>query len=197
MSLSLQCECGQVQGTVLTGHGYARATCYCADCQAYARWLDQPGLTDAHGGTDLVAMNPSAVRFTAGEESIACMSLSEKGLLRWYARCCRSPLANTPRDPNLAYVGIFADRLSPPRMVDAAFGPPGETVLNAGSAVGRVGTTPVTFLAGGLHIVGGILAAKLHGQAPTLFFDEHGHPLRDPQVLTPARRARLQPTPDS
>jgi len=42
MALSLRCECGQVQGTVEAGHAYTRATCYCKDCQAYARWLDKP-----------------------------------------------------------------------------------------------------------------------------------------------------------
>ncbi|KAF1708050.1 hypothetical protein CSC73_10515 [Pseudoxanthomonas sacheonensis] len=79
MALSLRCECGRVQGRVETDQVYVRATCYCKDCQAYARWLDRPGVADAQGGTDMVAMNPAAVHITAGSEQIACMSLSGKG----------------------------------------------------------------------------------------------------------------------
>ena len=71
MTLELRCRCGQVQGTVDARRAYARATCYCRDCQAYARHLGQPGVMDAQGGTDIIAMNPDAVTFTAGEEHIA------------------------------------------------------------------------------------------------------------------------------
>lgn len=86
MALSLRCECGRVQGRVETEQVYVRAKCYCRDCQAYARWLDRPGVVDAQGGTDIVATNPAAVHIIAGDEQIACMSLGEKGLLRWYDR---------------------------------------------------------------------------------------------------------------
>jgi hypothetical protein len=192
MALSLRCECGRVQGRVETDQGYVRATCYCHDCQAYARWLDRPGVTDAQGGTDIVAMNPAAVHFTAGDEQIACMSLSGKGILRWYAACCRTPLGNTPRDGKVAYLGVVTTGLSPAREVDAAFGPRGKTVINAGSAHGKVKTTPVGFVVGGLGIVRGILGAKMRKQEPTLFFDGEGQPIREVEVLSAAERVALQ-----
>jgi hypothetical protein len=34
------------------------------------------------------------------------MSLGPKGLLRWYADSCRTPIGNTPRNPKLSYVGL-------------------------------------------------------------------------------------------
>lgn len=191
MALSLRCECGHVQGTVDAGHAYTRATCYCRDCQAYARWLDKPGLMDARGGTDIVAMNPAAVRITSGDDRVACVSLGDKGLLRWYASCCRTPLGNTPRDGKTAYVGMLAAALSPPAAVDQAFGPAGHTVINVKSAQGEVKPRPVAFVVDGLRILRGILGARFRGQAPSLFFDDQGQPIRTPEVLNADQRAAL------
>lgn len=191
MALSLRCECGRVQGRVETDQLYIRATCYCHDCQAYARWLDRPGVADAQGGTDIVAMNPAAVHLTSGEEQIACMSLSPKGLLRWYTVCCRTPLGNTPRDGKVSYVGIVTTGLSPAREVDEAFGPRGRVVINSGSAVGTVKSTPVGFVLGGLRIARKILGARLRKQKPTLFFDGEGQPIREIEVLSVAERVAL------
>jgi hypothetical protein len=191
MALSLRCECGRVQGRVETDQVYVRATCYCKDCQAYARWLDRPGVADAQGGTDMVAMNPAGVHITAGSEQIACMSLSGKGILRWYAACCRTPLGNTPRDGRVAYVGVVAMGLWPAREMDAAFGPRGKTVINSGSARGKVKATPVGFVVGGLRILRGMLGARLRGQGPMLFFDGEGLPIRGIEALSAAERAVL------
>jgi hypothetical protein len=167
---------------VETDQVYVRATCYCKDCQAYARWLDRPGVADAQGGTDMVAMNPAGVHITAGSEQIACMSLSGKGILRWYAACCRTPLGNTPRDGRVAYVGVVAMGLWPAREMDAAFGAKGKTVINSGSARGKVKATPVGFVTGGLRILRGMLGARLRGQGPMLFFDGEGQPIREPMI---------------
>ena len=190
-ALSLRCECGQVQGRVDAGPAYTRATCYCRDCRAYARWLDRPGMLDAQGGTDIVAINPRAVRFTSGIEHVACMSLSPKGLLRWYASCCRAPLGNTPRNGRIAYVGLPAVGLAPPAAVDKAFGPAGRTLINTGSALGEVKSTPTAFLVDGLRIAAGILGARLRRQPPSLFFDADAGPIREPQVLDRGERAAL------
>ena len=189
MTLELRCRCGKVRGTVDVRRAYARATCYCGDCQAYARHLGTSGVMDAHGGTDIVAMNPDAVAFTAGEEHISGLCLREGGLLRWYAGCCRTPLGNTPRDGRVAYVGIVSTCLPDKIAVDAACGPPGRIVLNAGSALDDVRSTPLAMAAGGLRIATGILMAKLRGQVPSLFFDAGGQPHRTAHPLGPQERA--------
>jgi len=69
---------------------------------------------DAAGGTEVAAALPAAVRFEAGQEHLACMSLSPKGLYRWYASCCRTPIGNTPRDPRTSYVGLVRACLDAP-----------------------------------------------------------------------------------
>jgi len=191
MALALRCRCGQVKGIVSTDRAYVRATCYCKDCQAYARHLGQPGLLDAHGGTDIVAMNPLAVRFTEGEEHIAGLCLRKGGLFRWYAACCRTPLGNTPHDGHVAYVGMVVASLVPALDVDAAFGPAGRVVLNTGSAIGDVPGTPVAFVLGGARIATGILSAKLRRQPPCLFFAPAGQTLRTAYPLSTGERDAL------
>jgi hypothetical protein len=188
----MRCRCGKVQGDVEPGRAYARGTCYCRDCQAYARFLAQPGLMDEHGGSDVVPVAPSGVRITAGLDQVDCVSLSEKGLYRWYAACCRTPLANTPRAASFPYVGMssVAFEASSPAL-DAALGPRDRVVFNTGSAKGTVRSTPLAFLVAGMRIFGGVLAARLRREPPALFFDAEGRPIRQPQVLDAEQRATL------
>lgn len=191
MPLSLHCECGQVQGRVDTGQAYVRAACYCSDCQAYARFLGRPAIIDADGGTDIVAMNPSAVHITSGHQHIACMSFSGKGLLRWYADCCRTPLGNTSRDAMVSYVGMLAYNLATPSAVNEAFGSKGRPPPNGGFATELLETTPLAFLLDRLGSVREFFAARVRKQRPSLFFDADGQPIRSPEVLSAAQRAEL------
>jgi hypothetical protein len=76
--------------------------------------------------------------------------------------------------------------------MDAAFGPKGKTMINSGSARGKVKATPVGFVTGGLRILRGMLGARLRGQGPMLFFDGEGQPIRGIEVLSATERAALQ-----
>lgn len=193
MMMPLRCHCGAVRGEMDSERAYARATCYCRDCRAFARFLGVPGVLDAMGGTDIVPVAPAAVRFTAGTEHVVCMSLSPKGLLRWYAACCRTPLANTPREPKLPYVGMVSACFdAPPQEVDAAFGPRDRMVLNTQSATAPVNSTPMHLLVGSLRILMGVLGVKLRRERTWPFFDANGHPLREPDVVSRERRVALE-----
>lgn len=193
MTMQLRCRCGAVRGEMDTGRAYVRATCYCKDCRAFARFLGQPGVLDASGGTDIVATAPAAVRFTAGSEHVTCMSLSPKGLLRWYASCCRTPLGNTPRDPKVLYAGVVTACFdAAPQVVDAEFGPRGRIVLHTGSATSPVRATPLGFLTGGLRILAGLIGALLRRERTSPFFDASGRPLREPDVISREQRAALE-----
>src|SRR5690349_24000361 len=115
MKIRLRCRCGKLQGEVEAARVAARAVCYCKDCQAFARFLKtQDVVLDAAGGTEVEATLPAAVRFTHGLEHLACMSLSPKGIYRWYASCCNTPVGNTPRDPKMSYVGLVRTCLDAP-----------------------------------------------------------------------------------
>lgn len=172
MTIPLRCRCGQVQGVIGTERTYVRATCYCKDCRAFAEWLGAPGLLDQAGGVDVVAMAPSQVRITAGQGQVACMSLSERGIHRWYAACCRTPLGNMGRNPAIHYVGMSTACMEGAgSAVDAAFGPAGRCVINTESATTPVAKTPVEFLLGGLRIALGIFGGKLRGLRQSPFYD--------------------------
>lgn len=193
MKMPLRCRCGTVRGELETTRAYIRATCYCKDCRAFANFLAVPGVLDEAGGTDVIPMAPSAVHFTAGTQHVVCMSLSPKGLLRWYASCCRTPLANTPREPKLPYVGMVTTCFdATPQALDAEFGPRNRVVLNTQSATAPVKSTPIAFVTGGLRILAGVLGVRLRRERGSPFFDDSGRPLREPEVISRERRAELE-----
>jgi len=120
LSFPLRCACGRLEGHVAATHRAGRAICYCRDCQAFARFLGSPEATlDVLGGTDIITTAPRFVQFTAGTEQLQCMSLGPRGLLRWYAGCCRTPIGNTPRNPKLSYVETD-EPIVPPQVLTAA-----------------------------------------------------------------------------
>lgn len=196
---ALSCRCGKVRGRV---EGAApsdsnRMICYCDDCQAFLHYLERSDLLDEHGGSDVVQVAPATLKFEQGSEHIVGMRLSPKGLYRWYARCCRTPLGNT-LTPQIPFAGLAASTLSP---VDQAFGPP------KGGYMGKfaVGEIPAahrkTSIGTTLGIVGRVLGWRLRGKAwPHPFFDrstrEPSYPVH---VISKEERAALRafcgPTP--
>src|SRR5437764_10728853 len=93
----LSCRCGQVRGRVKNAgpRTVNRVVCYCDDCQAFAHHLGRADLLDAHGGSDIVQVAPASLAFHRGAERIVGLRLTPKGLYRWYADCCKTPLGNT------------------------------------------------------------------------------------------------------
>lgn len=178
--ITLRCRCGQVEATLDPGGHYTRATCYCRDCRAWALWLGTPGLLDGAGGTDIVATAPSRLRFTSGVDQLACGTLSGR-VLRWYSKCCRTPLGNTAADARVHYVGLCTAAMPEANAVDAAFGPEGRCVINSGSATAPVAATPLAFVIQGLRIVRGILWARVRGRRDSPYFDAEGQPIRSPE----------------
>jgi hypothetical protein len=97
LDLPLRCRCGHVRGMareVSPSTGF-RFICYCKDCEAFARFLDRADVLDAAGGTDIFQMPPGRVTLAAGTDAVRCLRLRGTGVFRWYADCCRTPIANT------------------------------------------------------------------------------------------------------
>ena len=110
-------------------------------------------------------LSPKLVHFTQGLEALACMSLSHRGLLRWYASCCNTPIGNTSRDFKTAYVGLTESCLrSGSPSLQESFGPV-RMVLNTKSARGSVKSTPVSNLVALLGVMKSLI--KLGRTAPT------------------------------
>ncbi len=122
-NLHLRCRCGHVRGLareVSPSAGF-RFVCYCTDCQAFARMFQQPDVLDAAGGTAILQMAAGRVTLTAGTDALRCLAFSGK-VLRWYAECCRTPIANTAasaRFPVVALIHSFMDCDDCPPLIPA------------------------------------------------------------------------------
>ncbi|MFC0250803.1 DUF6151 family protein [Massilia consociata] len=193
MMIALRCRCGKLRGQVESRRVAARLVCYCKDCQAYGRFLGT-GVLDAAGGTEVAAMPPSAVRFEAGLEHLACMSLGPRGTLRWYASCCRTPVGNTPRNPRVSYVGLpRACMDAPAEVLDREMGPLRARV-NTESATAKMETTPASTGWAVCRLAAMLLKARLGGgYKDNPFFAPQGTPVRTPQVLSLEERKALTP----
>jgi hypothetical protein len=191
MNIPLRCTCGILQGDVDAAMTYGRARCHCKDCQAYARFLGRPAdILDAHGGTDIVAIQPAAVRLSGDVGPLSCMTLTEKGPLRWYTSCCRTPIANTPRDRQIPYVGLVSTCLhAAPEALDTAFGT-AKIALNTASATDKVPATPAATIFGMLGIMGRMVGARVTGRHKlNPFFDAtSGEPIRAPHGIDSRQR---------
>jgi len=158
--------------------------------------LGEPSaVLDAWGGTDIVASPAVTVRFTAGGDQLACLSLSPRGLLRWYARCCRTPIANTPRDPRLPYAGLVHTVLERPDPMDRSYPPP-MLRINTGSAIGTPPASPRPVMGWGrfLGLMGSLLAMRLTGRHRASPFFREGQPVAQVEVapLEAVERTKAQ-----
>jgi hypothetical protein len=203
LDLPLQCRCGHargVAGEVSPSSGF-RFVCYCKDCQAFARFLDRADVLDAAGGTDIFQMSPWRVKLTAGADAVRCLRLRDKGVFRWYADCCRTPIANSA-GPGFPVIGVihsfmdqdFLEHLADGRSRDEALGRPLCRIYER-SATGPLPPAAPSrpsfgmFARRGSKLVGWWLLGL---GRPNPFFDDHTNaPLSAPRVLTPTERAAL------
>ncbi len=121
----IQCTCGAFRGSLKVSPEINRIICYCTDCQAFAHFLDRGAeILDERGGTDVIQTLPKYLEFTQGQDKLACMRLSDKGLLRWYTTCCNTPIGNTPRQYKVSFVGLLHTCLrTSDKNLDEVFGP--------------------------------------------------------------------------
>lgn len=182
----ISCRCGQLRGAVTATRPSNRCVCYCTDCQAFARHLKADAVLDAQGGTGVVHVPPAHVQFTQGAEHLACLRLTQHGMLRWYAACCNSPIANTPADWRFAFVGLVDSSLGGDEgALAASFGPVNMQV-EVQNALGR--PKPRAFgmvqgIAKMLLIVGRSLLGRGYRKSP-FFAAPNGTPVARPTVLS-------------
>ncbi|WP_227269781.1 DUF6151 family protein [Roseobacter weihaiensis] len=184
--IAFACACGTLKGVLheVSPTSVCHLMCYCKDCRAFARHMGHAEALEPGGGSPIVQVLPARIEITEGAAQIACLRLSPKGLHRWYAACCKTPLANTPGSARIPVAGMWRplfDRTD-------AFGP-----------VVAYGFTKAALPGGprkdrGLsRMLGGLLkrslAAYLNGTArQSPFFDATGAPVVAPQVISKEAR---------
>jgi hypothetical protein len=197
--LEIRCACGNLRGIVRAvepGEGN-RGVCYCDDCQSFAHFLGRADtILDERGGTRIFQIAVGRVELTQGAEHLACMRLTEKGLSRWYADCCKTPIGNT-FSAGMPAVGIIERCMVPPASaasLDQALGPsifrvfpkfarrpkpdaPAAPIESSGWATARAV----------FRMLGIVVGARLRGDRKrSPFFDpDTGRTLVKPRVLTP------------
>jgi Family of unknown function (DUF6151) len=193
-AISLRCACGAVRGNFdAVPTGGRRGACHCLDCQAAARWLGRDDILDAHGATEVLPTWPAQIHISAGAAEIRLLRLSSKGLHRWYAGCCRAPLANSFGHTRLPFTGLIRARLD---ATDAAllarFGP----VHGIQGRYAPGGCPPGAARTATADDIRGVLVLLARGlvrgaKTPSPFFDRHGQPIVAATVLTPEERRAL------
>jgi hypothetical protein len=125
-NLPFSCRCGQVSGELIqpSPANGDHIVCHCGDCQNFARHLgSEDRVLGPFGGTDLYQGRCAAFRFITGHDDLACIHLTEKPTLRWYASCCNTPMFNTYANSRMPYVtallancdnAMVAELLGPP-----------------------------------------------------------------------------------
>lgn len=182
----LRCNCGKLKGTVDRTKDINRCVCYCADCQAFARFLKrEPDILDESGGTSIIQTIPKHVTFLEGTENLACIRLTENGLLRWYAACCNTPIGNTAPNFKLSFIGLIHNCLSAEQVsLDDAFGSI-RMHVSTQAAIGEPKPKSMGVLAGTLRVMGMVARSRLDGSyKQTPFFDPAtGVPIVTPKVV--------------
>lgn len=139
------------------------------------------------GGTEIIQTTSTNITFTEGVENLACMRLTARGLLRWYAACCNTPIGNTPPNFKFSFIGLIHNCLSPEHgSMDEAFGPI-RMHVHTRYAKGEVTQKSRGVAAGILRVTGMILRARINGsykQTP-FFAPESGAPIVTPKLLSP------------
>ncbi|TNJ48238.1 DUF6151 family protein [Phaeobacter sp. B1627] len=185
-ALRFACACGALSGHIAPGSARqgSRIHCHCGDCRAVEL---HHGCPDPAGtGVDLLQLNPDMVKIDQGAEHLSLLQLSPRGLYRWYAGCCGTPLFNSPRTAKLPFIAIraalFAEPDSLGKVIARTFIP------KKGKPPQHKGAARMTY-----KLIGRMLSARLTGrwkQTP-LFDTETGAPVALPQVLTKAERKAL------
>lgn len=185
-SHKIQCRCGQLRG-ILKPTASNRCVCYCADCQAFARSLAVADVLDEFGGTEIIQVPASQLVFTDGLSHLACLKLTEVGMLRWYAACCRTPIGNTPANRKVSFVGLIHSCLrAEGQSLDASFGPV-TMRCSVSSALGDEPPAAMGLFRGIAKVMGMIIGSRLSGAylASPFFHAKTGAPIAVPRVLSP------------
>jgi hypothetical protein len=195
--MQIQCECGKFRAELekFPHNTPGRLVCYCDDCQTYLHHLARPDLLDPAGGTEVIPAYPSEIKIVAGREVLRSLRLSPQGLYRWYAGCCKTPVANTK--PGFPWVGIphRAYSVNDPGYLEKTLGPI-KSRIEGRFAKGSPppGTASGIDFKGFMTVLPFLLKGMLMGKAKSSpFFEKDGQtPIVQPVVLSLAERNAIR-----
>jgi hypothetical protein len=193
--IELRCRCGEVRGVVSNASPRTvnRVTCYCDDCQAFVHHLGRADMLNEKGGSDIVQVAPATLRFTAGQDRIAGVRLSPKGLYRWHTTCCNTPIGNT-LGSGVPFVGLLAPTFDVERPDDIIGAPTGALLGKFAIGEPPAGSTSTNLLLL-MRVIARIFGWKFRGKTwpHPLFSRETRAPIHPVTVLSKEQRDALRP----
>lgn len=183
--INLKCACGKVQGKTehIDSKIGNRMICCCDDCQSFAQYLKQEDtILDQFGGTDIFILPITHLKITQGNDQVACIRLSAKGMFRWYTKCCNTPIANT-MGANMSFIGLIHSFMDNSLTHDEDLGLPRAYLQSKYAKKEVIQKTNAAFKTTS-RMIFKILIWKLKGlNTPSAFFDKKGDPITKPIVL--------------
>ena len=189
---AIQCQCGAVKA-VLDSIGISnRLICYCTDCRAFAHFLGKASyVLDNRGGTEIVQVAQQHLHFCQGEKFLAAVRLSEKGMIRWYATCCATPIGNTLASRKTSFIGLIHTCLDRQQM-DKDFGAK-VAVLNTDTALGKPKPKQRGLLGVITRFIWIVVTNRVSGRyKKSPLFNSSGLPRVTPQILEAEELTRLK-----
>jgi len=192
--LSFRCRCGEVTGKLrdirtLPGD---HLVCHCSDCIAFLRYCAPEQASTLVDGVQLFLTRVSRMAITSGKVNLACVHLTNKPMLRWYSKCCRTPLFHTVHSGWYPFVTIHVASLEPDRRAGAIGKPRGHTFVSNVPLAQRDFRT-VSRASIKARFIVGMWKDLLSGdfRRAELFNSASLRPIIEPKRLSPSERAEL------
>ena len=183
--IKLGCACGKVQGTTedVNAQSGNRIHCCCADCQRFAIFLKQEDkVLDQYGATDIFQIPIAHLHITHGHENLGLMRLAPKGLNRWYAKCCHTPIGNT-LGGKAPFIGIIHNFMQHTQSRDQELGCSRGHIHCQSAKLPVPDTLQVPLFKVSMRVLGKLISWKLKGlHQPSAFFDENARPVVKPEI---------------
>jgi hypothetical protein len=184
--VNLSCACGQVQGRTedINAKSGNRVHCCCADCQKFAMALEQEHkILDQYGATDIFQLPVAHLYITTGNEHIACLRLSQKGIYRWFAKCCNTPIGNT-LGGKAPFIGVVHNFMQHIESRDQELGKTRGYIHYQSAKQPVPDALKASLLTITIRVLGKLISWKIKGlNQPSAFFKNNGRAVCKPKVL--------------
>lgn len=187
--MNLQCDCRKFTAELKTfpNDTPGRLKCYCDDCQIYLHYLGRAELLDQNAGSEIIPTYPCNMKILSGQEQVKCVRLTDKGMFRFYAGCCKTPIGNTT--PGSPWIGVLRRMytVKGSQQLDGAFPEVRASILGRYAKGTPPAGTPDGFnLSGFVAVMPFMLKGKMFGKfKPSPFFADDGKtPITTPHVMS-------------
>ena len=125
------------------------------------------------------------------QRRLAAIRLSDKGMVRWYASCCGTPMGNTMANPKMSFIGLVHTCLDQGRM-DEDFGT-NVAVVNTDTALGNPKPKQRGLLGVVARFLWIVVASRISGRyRKSPLFNGSGLPQVAPKILPAEELANLK-----